>query len=413
MFSHFIIFMISIFILATVLFELINLVFLFSLAIAENSIFHFSWFSCFLILSSFMFERFGSKTAPIKWLQREWALPKRQLNLNNNSLAMSIFKRNLEICCYRSIRGEKYQQPLFSEWPKQLWMTAIDVLVNVVFKNGRFWRNWVTMEPESTTSPETSASSFLTICFHWHKSPSRSRWPRAKVWFKQLCAKCRFCCLKTAGKLSARMMLATFLTLPTYSLGGSLVDGILLYCTTQWKKFRTSPHGQFHASYTGTGQQWPKTLGHLQNLAFFYHTRCFVPTKLITCSFAAFGTSCAVILRIFVQSRQFGHWSQRASNNFWMVPFITLKNFLCWYLQQETLSISMCITIFHDGIHWIHVIIVRSPWRIWSDAGLWLLCLQTVGLHLGRLCGRISAHCGRLCRHIVWQWTGCTLSIWD
>ena len=346
MFSHFIIFMISIFILATVLFELINLVFLFSLAIAENPVFHFSWFSCFLILSSFMFERFGSKTAPIKWPQREWALPKRQLNLNNNSLAMSIFKRNLEICCYRSIRGEKYQQPLFSEWPKQLWMTAIDVLVNVVFKNGRFWRNWVTMEPESTTSPETSAWSFLRICFHWHK-------------------------------------------------------------------FRTSPHGQFHASYTGTGQQWPKTLGHLQNLAFFYHTRCFVPTKLITCSFAAFGTSCAVILRIFVQSRQFGHWSQRASNNFCMVPFITLKNFLRWYLQQETLSISMCITIFHDGIHWVHVIIVRSPWRIWSDAGLWLLCLQTVGLHLGRLCGRISAHCGRLCRHIVWQWTGCTLSIWD
>ena len=42
MFSHFIIFMISIFILATVLFELINLVFLFSLAIAENSVFHFS-----------------------------------------------------------------------------------------------------------------------------------------------------------------------------------------------------------------------------------------------------------------------------------------------------------------------------------------------------------------------------------
>ena len=238
MFSHFIIFLISIFILATVLFELINLVFLFSLAIAENSVFHFSWFSCFLILSSFMFERFGSKTAPIKWPQREWALPKRQLNLNDNSLAMSIFKRKLEICCYRSIRGEKYQQPLFSEWPKQLWMTAIDVLVNVVFKNGRFWRNCVTMEPESTTSPETSASSFLTICFHWHKSPSRSRWPRAKVWFKQLCAKCRFCCLKTAGKLSARMMLATFLMLPTCSLGGSLVDGILLYCTTQWKKFR-------------------------------------------------------------------------------------------------------------------------------------------------------------------------------
>lgn len=266
MFSHFIIFLISIFILATVLFELINLVFLFSLAIAENSVFHFSWFSCFLILSSFMFERFGSKTAPIKWPQREWALPKRQLHLNNNSLAMSIFKRNLEICCYRSIRGEKYQQPLFSEWPKQLWMTAIDVLVNVVFKNGR---NWVTMDPESTTSPETSASSFLTICFHWHKSPSRSRWPRAEVWFKQLCAKRRFCCLETAGKLSARMTLATFLMLPTYSLGGSLVDGILLYCTTQWKKFRTSPHGQFHASYRGRGSSDPKHWVICKILPFF------------------------------------------------------------------------------------------------------------------------------------------------
>lgn len=49
----------------------------------------------------------------------------------------------------------------------------------------------------------------------------------------QLCAKCRFCCLKAAGKLSARMMLAKFLMLPTYSLGGSLVGGIQLYCTIQ------------------------------------------------------------------------------------------------------------------------------------------------------------------------------------
>lgn len=310
MFSHFIIFLISIFILATVLFELINLVFLFSLAIAENSVFHFSWFSCFLILSSFMFERFGSKTAPIKWPQREWALPKRQLNLNNNSLAMSIFKRNLEICCYRSIRGEKYQQPLFSEWPKQLWMTAIDVLVNVVFKNGR---NWVTMDPESTTSPETSASSFLTICFHWHKSPSRSRWPRAEVWFKQLCAKCRFCCLETAGKLSARMMLATFLMLPTYSLGGSLVDGILLYCTTQWKKFRTSPHGQFHASYRGRGSSDPKHWVIFKILPFFIIQDALRRPSWSHAHLRPLEPAVTVILRIFVQSRQFGHWSQRAS----------------------------------------------------------------------------------------------------
>ena len=236
--------MISIFILATVLFELINLVFLFSLAIAENSIFHF--FLIFLFPDFIIFHVWKvwlkdscNKMAPKRVSSAQKAAQFEQQFFGNVNFQTELGDLLLSLYSW----GKNTSNHCSASGPKQLWMTAIDVFGEcriqewqVLAKLGDYGarvnnisRDLSVKFPDNIVSIDTSHHPAQGG--QEQRYDSNSYVPSAvSVAWRQLENYQPEWCLQHSWPL------------PTYSLGGSLVDGILLLLHHPVKKVQNFRH---------------------------------------------------------------------------------------------------------------------------------------------------------------------------